>query len=104
MGLRASDPAGHHGLDIMDGGDGGGAVGGGPGFVGISPISGPTAAGPVSVGVHSTGAVSLPTGCGSSNLRRNALSGLQNGRRGPSRSFSVEGGAGIAENSVKSPI
>ena len=25
------------------------------------------------------------------NLRRNALSGLQNGRRGPSRSFSVEG-------------
>ena len=28
MGLRASDPAGHHGLDIMDGGDGGGAVGG----------------------------------------------------------------------------
>ena len=39
-----------------------------------------------------------------SNLRRNALSGLQNGRRGPSRSFSVEGGAGIAENPVKSPI
>ena len=37
MGLRASDPAGHHGLDIMDGGDGGCAVGGGPGFVGIPP-------------------------------------------------------------------
>ena len=37
MGLRASDPAGHHGLDIMDGVDGGCAVGGGPGFVGIPP-------------------------------------------------------------------
>ena len=37
MCLRASDPAGHHGLDIMDGVDGGGAVGGGPGFVGIPP-------------------------------------------------------------------
>ena len=33
------------------------------------------------------------------NLRRNALSGLQNGRRGPSRRFSGErGGTGIAEN------
>ena len=30
------------------------------------------------------------------NLRRNALSGLQNGRRGPSRRFSVERGTGIA--------
>ena len=37
MCLRASDPAGHHGLDIMDGVDGGCAVGGGPGFVGIPP-------------------------------------------------------------------
>ena len=37
MGLRASDPAGHHGLDIMDGVDGGCAVGGGPVFVGIPP-------------------------------------------------------------------
>ena len=33
MCLRASDPAGHHGLDIMDGVDGGCAVGGAPGFV-----------------------------------------------------------------------
>ena len=37
MCLRASDPAGHHGLDIMDGVDGGCAVGGAPGFVGIPP-------------------------------------------------------------------
>ena len=37
MCLRASDPAGHHGLDIMDGVDGGCAVGDGPGFVGIPP-------------------------------------------------------------------
>ena len=37
MCLRASDPAGHHGLDIMDGVDGGDAVGGGPGFVGLPP-------------------------------------------------------------------
>ena len=37
MGLRASDRAGHHGLDIMDGVDGGCAVGGGPVFVGIPP-------------------------------------------------------------------
>ena len=38
------------------------------------------------------------------NLRRNALRGLQNGRRGPSRRFSGERGTGIAENPVKSPI
>ena len=38
MCLRASDPAGHHGLDIMDGVDGGCAVGGAPGFVGIPHI------------------------------------------------------------------
>ena len=37
MCLCASDPAGHHGLDIMDGVDGGCAVGGAPGFVGIPP-------------------------------------------------------------------
>ena len=47
--------------------------------------------------------------CGSSNLRRNvlrrnALSGLQNGRRGPSRRFYGERGTGIGENPVKSPI
>ena len=41
-------------------------MGGGPGFRGDPPISGPTVAGPVSGGVHSTGAVSPPTGCGSS--------------------------------------
>ena len=60
MGLRASDPAGHHGW--------GGRwmrCGRRPGFRGDSPISGPTGAGPVSGGVHSTGAaVSPPTGCG----------------------------------------
>ena len=38
------------------------------------------------------------------NLRRNALSGLQNGRRGPSRRFYGEKGTGIGENPVKSPI
>ena len=62
MGLRASDPAGHHGW--------GGRwmrCGRRPGFRGDPPISGPTGAGPVSGGVHSTGAaVSPPTGCGSS--------------------------------------
>ena len=54
MGLRASDPAGHHGW--------GGRwmrCGRRPGFRWDSPISGPTGAGPVSGGVHSTGAVSL---------------------------------------------
>ena len=59
MCLRASDPAGHHGW--------GGRwmrCGRRPGFRGDPPISGPTGAGPVSVGVHSTGAVSPPTGCG----------------------------------------
>ena len=62
MGLRASDPAGHHGW--------GGRwmrCGRRPGFRGDPPISGPTGAGLVSGGVHSTGAaVSPPTGCGSS--------------------------------------
>ena len=62
MGLRASDPAGHHGW--------GGRwrrCGRRPGFRGDPPISGPTGAGPVSGGVHSTGAaVSPPTGCESS--------------------------------------
>ena len=41
-----------------------------------------------------TGAVSPPTGCWVLNLRRNALSGLQNGRRGPSRRFSGGGKGG----------
>ena len=50
MCLRASDPAGHHGLDIMDGVDGGCAAGRRPGFRGDSPRSGPTGAGPVSGG------------------------------------------------------
>ena len=62
MCLRASDPAGHHGW--------GGRwmrCGRRPGFRWDSPISGPTGAGPVSGGVHSTGAaVSPPTRCGSS--------------------------------------
>ena len=62
MGLRASDPAGHHGW--------GGRwmrCGRRPGFRWDPPISGPTGAGPVSGGVHSTGAaVSPPTRCGSS--------------------------------------
>ena len=57
-----SDPAGHHGW--------GGRwmrCGRRPGFRWDSPISGPTGAGPVSGGVHSTGAaVSPPTRCGSS--------------------------------------
>ena len=64
-----------------------------PGFRGDPPISGPTGAGPVSVGVHSTGAaVSPPTGCGSSTsagmpsaasrMGVEALPGAFTGKRG----------------------
>ena len=51
----------------MDGVDGGCAVGGAPGFVGIPPYLVRQAQVPFPVGVHSTGAaVSPPTRCGSS--------------------------------------
>ena len=106
MCLRASDPAGHHGLDIMDGVDGGCAVGGGPGFVGIPPYLARQAQVPFPGECIPPALLSPPpTGLWVLNLRRNALSGLQNGRRGPSRRFSVErGGPGLPENPVKSPI
>ena len=108
MGLRASDPAGHHPvirLDIMDGVDGGGAVGGGPGFVGIPPYLARQAQVPFPEEFIPPALSPRLPDVWVLNLRRNALSGLQNGRRGPSRSFSGErGGTGIVENPVKSPI
>ena len=87
MCLRASDPAGHHGW--------GGRwmrCGRRPGFRGDPPYLVRQAQVPFP-GECIPPALSprLPD-CGSSNLRRNALSGLQNGRRGPSRRFSVERG------------
>ena len=105
MGLRASDPAGHHGLDIMDGVDGGCAAGRRLGFRGDPPDLVRQAQVPFPGECIPPALLSprLPA-CGSSNLRRGALSGPQNGRRGPSRRFSVERGTGIAENPGKSPI
>ena len=92
MCLRASDPAGHHGLDIMDGVDGGCAVGGGSGFVGIPHIW-PDRRRSRFRGSSFHRRCCLPAyQMWVLNLRRNALSGLQNGRRGPSRRFSVERG------------
>ena len=93
MGLRASDPAGHHGLDIMDGGTVD-ALWAAARVSWDSPISGPTGAGPVFGGVHSTGAaVSPPTRCGSSTsagmpsaasrMGVGALPGAFLGKRGP---------------------
>ena len=77
-------------LDIMDGVDGGCAVGGARGFVGIPPYL-VRGAGPVSGGSSFHRRCCLPAyQMWVLNLRRNALSGLQNGRRGPSRRFSVE--------------
>ena len=103
MCLRASDPAGHHGLDIMNGVDGGCAVGGGPGFVGIPPYLARQAQVPFP-GEFIPPALSPRLPDVGQNLRRKALSGLQNGRRGPSRRLSGEGGPGIAEKPGKSPI
>ena len=90
MCLRASDTAGHHGLDIMDGGT----------------VDALWAAARVSLGsphIWSDRRRSRFRGSAFHrrcclpayqmwvlNLRRNALSGLQNGRRGPSRRFPVE--------------
>ena len=90
MCLRASDPAGHHGLDIMDGGT----------------VDALWAAARVSLGFpHIWSDRRRSRFRGSSfhrrcclpayqmwalNLRRNALCGLQNERRGPSRRFSGE--------------
>ena len=97
-----SDPAGHHGW--------GGRwmrCGRRPGFRGDPPISGPTGAGPVSGGVHSTGGCCLPayrrvwpsTSAGmpsaASRMGVEALLGAFPGKGG---------GPGIAENPVKSPI
>ena len=94
MGLRASDPApaGHHGW--------GGRwmrCGRRPGFRGDPPISGPTGAGPVSGGVHSTGAVSPPTGCGSSTSAGMPSAASRMGVEALPEAFQGEGGPGLAK-------
>ena len=103
MGLRASDPAGHHGLDIMDGGDGGCAVGGGPGFVGIPPYLARQAQVPfplelippaLSPRLPDVGQTSAGMPSAASRMGVEALPGA----------FPGKGGTGIAENPVKSPI
>ena len=104
MGLRASDPAGHHGLDIMDGVDGGCAVGGAPGFVGIPPylvrqaqvpFPGeciPPALSPRLPDVGPQPPPEMPSAA--SRMGVEALPGA----------FPWKGGTGIAENPMKSPI
>ena len=79
----------------MDGVDGGCAVGGGPGFVGIPPYLVRQAQVPFPGEFIPPALLSprLPES-GPPNLRRNALSGLQTGRRGPSRRFYGERGGG----------
>ena len=76
MRLRASDPDGHHGLDIMDGGDGGCAVGGGPGFVGIPPYLARQAQVPFPLECIPPALLSPRLPDVGLNLRRNALSGF----------------------------
>ena len=78
--------------------------GGGPGFVGIPPYLARQSQVPFPEEFIPPALSPRLPDVGPHNLRRNALSGLQNGRRGPSRSFSGKGGTGIAENPVKSPI
>ena len=90
MCLRASDPAGHHGW--------GGRwmrCGRRPGFRGDPPISGPTGAGPVSGGVHSTGAVSPPTGDVGQNLRRMPSAASRMGVEALPGAFPGKGGPGL---------
>ena len=70
-----------------------------------SPISGPTGAGPVSGGVHSTGAaVSPPTRCGSSTSAGMPSAASRMGVEALPGAFPGKGGTGIAENPGKSPI
>ena len=68
-----------------------------------SPISGPTGAGAVSGGVHSTGAVSPPTRCGSSTSAGMPSAASRMGVEALPGAFPWKG-TGIAENPVKSPI
>ena len=91
-------------LDIMDGVDGGCAVGGGPVFVGIPPYLVRQAQVPFPGEFIPPALLSPRLPEWVLNLRRNALSGLQNGRRGPSRRFLGKGGGLVVENPVKSPI
>ena len=91
-------------LDIMDGVDGGCAVGGGPGFVGIPPYLArqaqvsfpgefiPPALSPRLPDVGSSTSAGMPSAA--SRMGVEALPGAFPGR----------GGAGIGENPVKSPI
>ena len=68
------------------------------------PRSGPTGAGPVSGGVHSTGAaVSPPTRCGSSTSAGMPSAASRMGVGALPGAF-LGKGTGIAENPVKSPI
>ena len=105
MCLRASDPAGHHGLDIMDGVDGGGAVGGGPGFVG-SPHIWPDRRRSRFRGSSFHRRCCLPA------YRREWASTSVGMPSAASRmgvealpeAFPWKGGTGIVENPVKSPI
>ena len=80
-------------------------MGGGPGFVGIPPYLSRQAQVPFPEEFIPPALLSprLPD-VGQTKPPPDALTGLQNGRRGPSRRFSGEGGTGIAENPVKSPI
>ena len=87
MCLRASDPAGHHGW--------GGRwmrCGRRPGFRWDSPISGPRRRSRFRGSAFHRRCCLPAYQMWVLNLRRNALSGLQNGRRGPSRRFPVERG------------
>ena len=96
MGLRASDPAGHHGLDIMGWTSWMGwtvdALWAAARFSWGSPHIWPDRRRSRFRGSSFHRRCCLPAyrrvGL---NLRRNALSGLQNGRRGPSRSFPGKG-------------
>ena len=104
MCLRASDPAGHHGLDIMDGVDGGCAVGGGPGFVGIPPYLVRQAQVPFPGEFIPPALLSprLPD-CGSSTSAGMPSAASRMGVEALPGAFPWKG-TGIAENPVKSPI
>ena len=70
-----------------------------------SPISGPTGAGPVSGGVHSTGAVSPPTGCGGPQTSAGMPSAASRmGVEALLGAFPGKGGNRDCRNPGKSPI
>ena len=102
MGLRASDPAGHHGWGV----DGGCAVGGGPGFVGIPPYLARQAQVPFPLECIPPALLSprLPD-CGGPQTSAGMPSAASRMGVGPFQAlFRGRGGTGIAENPVKSPI